>query len=91
MEYGKGFKNLETSKEKKIKVNCNHKHKIKQNKNNTHKRYITGIIPITGMKFSRITSSKITFPELTGGQIIMRIRDLVIDPLNLYISLNSLI
>ena len=35
----------------------------------------------TTIKISRVTSSKILFPALTVGQIIMRVKELVLDPL----------
>ena len=79
----KGFKPLDkdehTNKNKNTNTNKNKNKHI----NKTHKRNITEDydIPISGNKLSRITSSSITFPALTVGQIIMRIRDLVIDPL----------
>lgn len=37
----------------------------------------------TNFKLKRITSSKILFPATTIGQIMMRVRDLVIDPLKI--------
>ena len=83
MGYGgveKKDKNLNMKKGKKVRVYCNSKEK---NKKKGQVRYNDEESEAgkTGIKLSRITSSKITFPALTVGQIIMRIRDLVIDPL----------
>ena len=47
--------------------------------------------PITNIKLSRITSSKITFPSKNVGQIMMRVRDLVLDPLRKELIDNKII
>jgi hypothetical protein len=38
-------------------------------------------VPKTAVKLTRITSSKISFPAVNIGQVMMRVKDLVIDPL----------
>ena len=42
--------------------------------------------PKQPLKLKRITSSKITFPSINIGQVMLRVKDLVLDPLKLEIS-----
>lgn len=63
----------------------NKAHKMHQRvtRGKLHKRNITEFTesPKGEIKLSRVTSSKILFPATTTGQIIIKIKDLVLDPL----------
>jgi hypothetical protein len=63
-----------------LEVKCANKKKIPAK---SKKKSIAEIIeePVQPVKLQRITSSKIAFPATTIGQIMMRVRELVIDPL----------